>query len=219
MLTCFVAVVLNRLTTNVKISQVSDEHVPSLSPSSGHWKVGTVHKARVTGHFHLDGCLQLSFRPSVLEQKFLQVGEVQVGELIKGTVKRLTDSALFISMSGSVDGVVWPNHYADIALKHPQRRFRPGASIKCRVRTQSCRLGNMTAEISLQVLVVDAERKRIVLTSKKTLLDSPLPIVAKFEDATVGLITHAVVFKVTEKSLHVEFYNNLKAIVPAREAR
>lgn len=184
----------------VHISQVSDEHVPSLSPSSGHWKVGTVHKARVTGHFHLDGCLQLSFRPSVLEQKFLQVGEVQVGELIKGTVKRLTDSALFISMSGSVDGVVWPNHYADIALKHPQRRFRPGASIKCRV------------------LVVDAERKRIVLTSKKTLLDSPLPIVAKFEDATVGLITHAVVFKVTEKSLHVEFYNNLKAIVPAREA-
>ncbi|OSX67310.1 hypothetical protein POSPLADRAFT_1127292 [Postia placenta MAD-698-R-SB12] len=110
----------------VHISQVSDEHVPSLSPSSGHWKVGTVHKARVTGHFHLDGCLQLSFRPSVLEQKFLQVGEVQVGELIKGTVKRLTDSALFVSMSGSVDGVVWPNHYADIALKHPQRRFRPG---------------------------------------------------------------------------------------------
>ncbi|EED77394.1 predicted protein, partial [Postia placenta Mad-698-R] len=110
----------------VHISQVSDEHVPSLSPSSGHWKVGTVHKARVTGHFHLDGCLQLSFRPSVLEQKFLQVGEVQVGELIKGTVKRLTESALFVSMSGSVDGVVWPNHYADIALKHPQRRFRPG---------------------------------------------------------------------------------------------
>ena len=72
-------------------------------------------------------------RPSVLEQRFLQVGEVQVGEVIKGTVKKLTDSALFVSMSGNVDGVIWPTHYADIALKHPQKRFKSGASVKCRV--------------------------------------------------------------------------------------
>ena len=34
-----------------------------------------------------------------------------------------------------------------------------------------------------------------------------------------GLVTHAVVFKVSEKSLQVEFYNNVKALVPIREAR
>ena len=73
-------------------------------------------------------------KPSILEQKFLQVGEVKVGEVIKGTVKKLTDSGLFVSISGNVDGVIWPNHYADIALKHPQKRFKPGSSIKCRVR-------------------------------------------------------------------------------------
>ncbi|OCH94735.1 U3 snoRNP-associated protein Rrp5 [Obba rivulosa] len=184
----------------VHISQVSDDHVPSLSLSSGSWKKGTTHKARVTGYFPLDGILQLSLRPSVLTQKFLQVGEVQVGEVIKGTVKKLTDSALFVSISGNVDGVVWPNHYADISLKHPQKRFRPGGSIKCRV------------------LVVDPVRKRVALTAKKTLLDSTLPIISKFEDAQVGLVTHAVVFKTSEKSLQVEFYNNIKAIVPAREA-
>ena len=69
------------------------------------------------------------------------------------------------------------------------------------------------------MLVVDPERKRIVLTAKKTLLESPLPIVSRLEEAQEGLITHAVVFKVSDKSLQVEFYNNLKAIVPAREAR
>lgn len=116
-----------------QISQTSDDHVPSLSSSTGPWKVGTTHRARVTGYFMFDGLLQLSLRPSVLEQKFLQVGEVEVGELVKGTVKKLTDSAMFVSISGSVDGVVWPNHYADIPLKHPQKRFKPGASIKCRV--------------------------------------------------------------------------------------
>ena len=72
-------------------------------------------------------------RTSVLEQKFLKVSDVQVGELLKGTVKKLTDSALFVSISGSVDGVIFPNHYADIILKHPQKRFKEGSNIKCRV--------------------------------------------------------------------------------------
>lgn len=112
---------------------MSDDHVPSLSPSSGAWKVNTVHRARVTGYFPFDGLLQLSLRPSILEQHYLQVSDVQVGELIKGTIKRFTDSGLFVSISGNVDGVVWPNHYADIALKHPSKRFKPGANIKCRV--------------------------------------------------------------------------------------
>ena len=29
--------------------------------------------------------------------------------------------------------VVWPNHFADIRLKHPERKFKVGSSIKCRV--------------------------------------------------------------------------------------
>ncbi|THH02559.1 hypothetical protein EW026_g275 [Hermanssonia centrifuga] len=184
----------------VHISQVSDDHVATLSPNSGPWKIGTMHRARVTGYHPLDGLLQLSLQSSVLDQRFLQVSEVQVGEVIKGTVKRLTDSAMFVSISGNVDGVVWPNHYADIALKHPQKRFKPGGSIKCRI------------------LVVDPERKRVVLTAKKTLIESKLPIISNLEDAKEGLLTHAVVFKTSDKSLQVEFYNNLKAIIPIREA-
>ena len=87
----------------------------------------------MTGYFALDGYLRLSLRPSVLEKKFLQVSDVTVGEVVKGTIKKLAESALFVSLSGNVDGVVWPMHFADIPLKHPQRRFKPGGSIKCRV--------------------------------------------------------------------------------------
>ncbi|KAJ7492804.1 hypothetical protein FB451DRAFT_1022365 [Mycena latifolia] len=182
----------------VHISHVSDEHVPSLS-SSGPWKPGSTHRARVTGYFPFDGLLQLSMKSSVLDQKFLQVADVQVGEVIKGTIKKLTDSGLFVSMSGNVDGVVWPNHYADISLKHPAKRFKAGANIKCRV------------------LVVDPDRKRISLTAKKTLVESTLPVIATLEDAKVGIVIHAVVFKVFDKHLMVEFFNNLKALVPAKE--
>jgi rRNA biogenesis protein RRP5 len=184
-----------------QISQVSDDHVPTLPPSTGPWKIGTIHRARVTGHIHFDGLLQLSLRPSILNQKFLQVSDVAAGEIVKATVKKLTDTAMFVTMSGSVDGVVWPNHYADIALKHPAKRFRVGSSIKCRV------------------LVVDPERNRIALTAKKTLIESTLPIVSSMDEIEVGMVTHAVVFKVLPKSLQVEFYNNMKAIVPLKEVR
>ncbi|KAK7059164.1 rRNA biogenesis protein rrp5 [Paramarasmius palmivorus] len=185
----------------VHISNISDDHLPSLSANSGAWKIGTLHRARVTGYFQFDGLLQLSLKPSVLEQKYMQVADAQVGEVVKGTIKKLTDSGLFVTLSGNLDGVVWPNHYADIALKHPAKRFRVGSTIKCRV------------------LVVDAERKRISLTAKKTLLESTLPIVSSFEDAEVGQLAHAVIFKVTSKSLMVEFFNNVKAVIPLKEVR
>ncbi|KAF5352778.1 hypothetical protein D9756_006044 [Leucocoprinus leucothites] len=182
----------------VHISHLSDDHVPSLT-STGPWKPSTIHRARVTGYFAFDGLLQLSLKPSVLEQKYIQVADVEVGEVVKGTVKKLTDSALFVTLSGNIDGVVWPNHYADIRLKHPGKRFKVGASIKCRV------------------LLVDPERKRIALTAKKTLLDSQLPVLSSLEHVRVGIVAHAVVFKVHEKHLLVEFYNNLKAVVPQKE--
>ncbi|KAH8119935.1 hypothetical protein DFH11DRAFT_1557375 [Phellopilus nigrolimitatus] len=183
----------------VHISHTSDEHVPSLSANSGPWKLDSVHRARIVGFHPLDGILQLSFRPSILTQKFLRVDDVNVGEVIKGTIKKLTDSCLFVSINGNVDAMVWPNHYADIMLKHPQKRFKFGASVKCRV------------------LAVDPNRRRILLTAKKTLVESDMPIVSSLDDVEAGLVTHGVVCKVLDKILIVEFYNNVRAIVPTRE--
>lgn len=73
--------------------------------------------------------------------------------------------------------------------------------------------------IKYQVLAVDAERKRIELTAKKTLVESELPIVTGFDGLETGTITHAFVSRVLDKSLIVEFYNHIRAIVPARETR
>lgn len=75
------------------------------------------------------------------------------------------------------------------------------------------------ADLSAQVLVVDPERKRLAFTAKKTLVSSTLPIVSKIEDARPGIVTHAVVIKAAETHIVVEFYNNLKAIVPGKELR
>jgi rRNA biogenesis protein RRP5 len=53
--------------------------------------------------------------------------------LWQATVKKVIGTGIFVSISGNVDGVIWPNHYADITLKHPEKRFKEGATIKCKV--------------------------------------------------------------------------------------
>ena len=42
-----------------------------------------MHRARVTGYHHLDGILQCSMKESILEQKWLRVNDVNVGEMVK----------------------------------------------------------------------------------------------------------------------------------------
>jgi rRNA biogenesis protein RRP5 len=58
----------------------------------------------------------------------------------------------------------------------------------------------------------------VVLTAKKTLVESDLPLISRVEDAQVGMVTHAVIFKIIEKRLFVEFFNNVKGSIPLKEA-
>ncbi|GAA5947174.1 hypothetical protein JCM10213_001449 [Rhodosporidiobolus nylandii] len=183
----------------VHISRITDDHLNTI-PKTGPWKVGTAHAARVIGYSAVDALVQLSLQPNVLEQAFLRVQDVKVGQEVKGTVKRLTDNALFVSISGNVDGVVWPLHYADIRLKHPEKKFKPGQTVKARIFS------------------ADTEKNRVVLTLKKALLNTELPILSSFADAKVGVVTDATVTKVLEKSVLVDFFGGLRALIPAGEA-
>ncbi|EKM61837.1 uncharacterized protein PHACADRAFT_248706 [Phanerochaete carnosa HHB-10118-sp] len=124
---------------------------------------------------------------------------VKVVEVIESTVKKLTDSTLFVAISGNLDNVSL-NHYADVRLKHLQERLKPGGSINCRV------------------LMVNRKRRRAVLTAKKVLIDLSLLIVASLDDAKEGFIIRTIVIRASEKSPQVKFHNNSKAIVPTREA-
>ncbi|CDZ96721.1 rRNA processing protein Rrp5 [Phaffia rhodozyma] len=182
------------------IAQVSDEHIPHLSSTAGPFALGTTHRARVIGHSSLDNLLQLSLKSSVLNQNFLRVEDVTIGQFMKGTVKRLTEKGLFLDVGGNVDGVVWPTQYADIRLKNPERRFKVGSSVKCRV------------------LNTEVEKNRVVLTMKKALLESELPIVTSFDDARPHMITDGTVTKILEKGLLVDLYGTIRAYVPVAEA-
>lgn len=68
-----------------------------------------------------------------------------------------------------------------------------------------------------QVLSVEADRKRVTLTRKKTLLESTLPVVASYAAARPGLVAHGFVVSIKSFGCIVRFYNDVKGLVPLRE--
>lgn len=183
-----------------QISHLSDEHLPALTHHTKQFGVGTVHRARVIGHSPFDGVLLLSLEQKVLDQVFMQVDELQVGKVLKGTIRALTDKALFVNLQGSVDGVVYPIHYADIQIKHPEKRFKVGNAVRCRVFS------------------LDAARSRVILTLKKSLVDSELDITTDIDTLQTGQVTPAVVSKLLAKGCVVDLFGGLRAFVPLSEA-
>ncbi|EIW71695.1 hypothetical protein TREMEDRAFT_27162 [Tremella mesenterica DSM 1558] len=184
----------------VHISHLSDERLPALNSGTAEFRAGTVHRGRVIGHSPLDGVLLFSFERKIINQVFMQVNELQVGQVLKGTIQRLTDQMLFVNINGSVDGIVRPLHYADIVLKHPEKRFRPGSTVRARVFS------------------LDPARNRVVLTLKRTLIDSPLDIPTKFENVRKGQLIPAVISKILDKGCLVDLFGDMKAFLPQSEA-
>lgn len=68
-----------------------------------------------------------------------------------------------------------------------------------------------------QVLASDPETKKLILTLKRTLVNSKLPVLASFEDAKPGLITHGFIACVKEFGCIVKFYNDVRGLVPTNE--
>lgn len=80
-------------------------------------------------------------------------------------------------------------------------------------------LADLRKSMVLEVLVVDPERNRVSLTAKKSLIESDLPRITAIEHAKIGVVALGVIFKVLPKALMIEFYNNVKAVVPIKEVR
>ena len=184
----------------VHISSVSDEHIDTLSATSGPWRVGTEHEARVTGHALTDCLLMMSMRASVLSKEFMRVSEVPIGQVVRVSIRKVTPKAIFVRMNGNVDGVVFPMHFSDVRLTHPEKKYKPNLELKARI------------------IHTDPMRNRIVLTLKRSLITSDLPLLARLEDVRVGVVTNAVVLKQLPASMLVELGGTLRAVVPFAEA-
>lgn len=186
------------------IARLSDQNVDMISELSGGYKKGTEHQARVLDYNAIDGIYILSLQKSVLEQPFLRVEDIEIGQIVKGSVEKLVSSAegitgLVIKIAPGITGYVSLMHMSDTTLKNPEKKFKEGMSVKTRV------------------LSVNLDKRSVRLTLKKSLVNSDQPVWSKWSDLQEGQSTVGTLTKVEPKGALVHFYGPVKGRLPVSE--
>ena len=189
------------------ISRVSDTHIASLD-SKPKYAEGTTHKARVMSLGYLDGLVQLSLQPSIVNAPIFRYEDIQVGQVINNAIIQRLDpksGTLYLSLADSTEVRAFcpKSHLTDLpTVANPEKRFKAGDKIKVRV------LSN------------DPEARKIAVTHKKTLVNCPLPIITSVDQVQRWLLeqhekcwTYGVVTGVKDFGLIVAFFGMVKGMV------
>ena len=186
------------------ISRLADDPVGVLSDESGAFKVESKHRARIIGYNELDGLFQLSLEQKILDQPFIRIEDIKVGQVVKGKVHKLiTDktgaTVLLVHLAEGFTGLVPEVHLADVRLQHPERKFREGVPVTARV------------------LYTDPVRHQIQLTLKKSLVNSEVEPWIDYTMISKGATGPGLLVNVQQNGSTVRFYGNVKAWLPVAE--
>lgn len=139
--------------------------------------------------------LILSHKDVKLEQKEQKKKEVlsqlHVGEVVKGTVQRLTDFGAFVDIGG-VDGLV---HISQLSFEHVSH---PSEVV------------NVGEEVDVKILSVDAEKERVSLSIKETL---PGPWDNLSEKLAVDSVVEGTVKRLVSFGAFVEVLPGVEGLV------
>ncbi|GAB7345593.1 hypothetical protein MBLNU457_3893t1 [Dothideomycetes sp. NU457] len=186
------------------ISKLSDGKIDALFEQSGEFKLDSVHRARVIGFNPIDGVYNLSLQKSVLEQAFLKLEDVQVGQHVQAKVEKIILGAkgitgVLVNLAEGVSGLIPHMHMSDVVLQHPEKRFREGFPVKARV------------------LSVDPEKHQLRLTAKKTLVNSDAKLWKEYTDIQEGDESPGTIIIIKPNGALVQFYGNVRGWLPVAE--
>jgi rRNA biogenesis protein RRP5 len=188
------------------ISQVSDARIDSLSSSTGAYKVDSTHKVRILGYNPVDNVYYVSLKQSILDQTFLRLEDLVLGEVVKGSVERLIlggskgVTGILVKLSDSISGLVPEMHMSDVQLQHPERKYREGFPI------------------TVRVLSVDFEKRHVRLTLKKSLVaDKALPIWSDYSKLEPDMESKGTIVNIKPNGAVVQFFGSVRAWLPIAE--
>jgi len=173
------------------ISDAADEHLDKLEKR---FKVGKKVRARVIGSRAMDSVATVSCKSTVLDQPFLSLEELEPGMQVRGEVVAVEPYGAVVKLAPGVKALCPPNHISDIPGRVTNAKVKEGLSAKFRV------------------VSVDRVKGRAVVTHKKQLIRSELPVVASLDDAAPGTTTHGVVTGVEPYGVFVQLYGNLRGL-------
>ncbi|KAI9678540.1 MAG: rRNA biogenesis protein rrp5 [Caeruleum heppii] len=188
----------------VHISRIADSRVEALSESSGPYKVGSMHRARIVGFNPMDGLFLASMEERILSQPFLRIEDIKIGQTVKGTIEKLIINAngiggLLVNLAEGITGLVPDMHMSDMQLAHPERKFKEGMSVKARV------------------LSTDLIKRQMRLSLKKTLVNSDAPIFDNYDDIEPGMQSPGTLVNVLSSGAVVQFYGPVRGFLPVSE--
>ncbi|XP_053548424.1 protein RRP5 homolog [Bombina bombina] len=163
------------------------------------FKEGTTHTGRITDFSPMDEIHFISLKVEVIEGPYLRHSDLQAGQLVEGTVDSLEPVGMVVKITKHLTGLVPRLHLADVILRHPEKKYKNGSTLRCRI------------------LTVDPQARKLILTRKKTLINSKLPIISSYQDAKPGLVTHGVIVAIQGHGCVVKFYNDVHGLAPRRE--
>ena len=163
-------------------------------------RAGARHACRVVQFNLMDGVAILSLQPSVLSQRYMKYADISVGDVLEATVEKHGRFGMVVSIQGSICGLCPTIHISDVRLKNPQKRYKEGSKVKCRV------------------LTVEAADRRVLVTCKKSLLKMEgKEMLSEYSQARPGEVFRGVIGHVHERGCTVFFFNNVTGYIPLSE--
>ncbi|KAH0538406.1 hypothetical protein FGG08_005006 [Glutinoglossum americanum] len=200
----FVSVGVKGVPGFVHISRVSDGKIESLSESTGPYKLGSTHRSRVIGYNPMDGLFLVSMEQKILDQPFLRIEDIKIGEVVKGQVEKLVindagAAGVLINLAEGITGLVPEMHMSDTKLVHPEKKFKEGMNVTARI------------------LSTEPGKRQLRLTLKKTLVYSEAPIFKTYEQVAVGSQCPGTIIKLLNSGAVVQFYGSVRGFLPVSE--
>jgi rRNA biogenesis protein RRP5 len=164
-------------------------------------KAGAKVECRVLGHNFLESALVVTRRPYDLkEDTLISVTELEPGQLVVGSIARITEFGVFAKLSEYVSGLVHLRHLTDVPLAKVSEKHQVGQKIKCRV------------------LNVSAAKRQVSLTAKKSLVKDTFQLVS-FEQARKDMLVTGYVKAMKDYGAIVCFYGEMHALIPKEEMK
>jgi len=200
----FVDLGLKGVSGFVHISRVKDGKIETLSETTGHFKSGSKHRARVIGYNPLDGIYLVSLEESILAQPFLRIEDVPIGAVVKGKVEKIVVNergvgGVLLNLAEGITGLVSEAHMSDVQLLHPEKKFKEGSTVTARV------------------LSTDPGKRHIRLTLKKTLVNSDAAIFVSYDDIAIGMQSPGTIINILPNGAVVQFYGSIRGFLPVAE--
>ena len=188
----------------VHISRISDDKVDALTETTGKHKLGSVHRGRIIGYNPMDGLYIVSLEKSVIEQPFLRIEDITVGQLVNGSIEKLIVgetgvTGILVKLAEGITALIPEIHLADTKLMHPEQRFKEDQRVKCRV------------------LSIDLSKRQVRLTMKKTLVISDERPWTSYDSLAPGLRSPGTIINLLSSGAVVQFYGSVRAFLPTSE--